>query len=568
MSKQLLFLFLTSLISTYVNGASLTIKVRSKLPVKFNDQEVPAQGEGLYLFEKETSYPGLVVMEIQDQEWEIYAEVGKVVEVLVEGEKAVFSGDLVPENEHLANEKIVNVGINKFLSKNWYTLHCKGGDQFVKVIDSLQHIFMDLMGQNPELNPSFRKVNKASINYAFKRLKLRYPQMHKRFTGNEVSMPVDINKEFAKGLDEIQFAALDSYKSYVRDWLDMEVAKKSALLENPQTYKGLLKTKKALKIIENVFENQELRDLWSFAFVKSHIEQYGWINGHEFLELLYEHVASAEVKKQIQQYRDLRLAKRKGIETFVFKTVNGFKLEAYIFKPNNFDSTKRYAALAGFHGGGWTVGNASFTQSSAEHAAENGLIGFSAEYRLSNRDDISPEEAMEDVRDFMRWLRAHADSLSVNPDQIIAKGVSAGGHLVSSISVIQEDPQSIPNALILLSPALSTSDNYFKGLLRKGQNAEDLSPLLQIQAGLNMPRVLILQGRTDNLTPTPFAEEFNKKMNELGYESELVIYENCGHLFTPSHLDDTAWPQSDPEVVKRAFVRQAEFYRELGFTRN
>ncbi len=82
-----------------------------------------------------------------------------------------------------------------------------------------------------------------------------------------------------------------------------------------------------------------------------------------------------------------------------------------------------------------------------------------------------------------------------------------------------------------------------------------------------MPTTLILQGRTDNLTPTKFAEEFKSKMDSLTYNCDLIIYENCGHLFTPSHLDDTGWPQSDPEISKKAYLKQSEFYRDLGYSK-
>ncbi|NET39052.1 MAG: hypothetical protein F6K19_44945, partial [Cyanothece sp. SIO1E1] len=76
---------------------------------------------------------------------------------------------------------------------------------------------------------------------------------------------------------------------------------------------------------------------------------------------------------------------------------------------------------------------------------------------------------------------------------------------------------------------------------------------------------LILQGRTDRVTPTPFAEQFKQKMDALNYDCELKIYENCGHIFTPSHLDDTGMPMPDPEISRMALEKQVAFLRERNF---
>ena len=123
------------------------------------------------------------------------------------------------------------------------------------------------------------------------------------------------------------------------------------------------------------------------------------------------------------------------------------------------------------------------------------MIGIAVEYRLSNRADITPLEAMEDTRDFMLWLRANAESLNVDPQRVVLKGISAGGHLVNAISVLQEghDSNTVPNALILVSPAIDTEEPYFRSLLSDSEKSADLSPLLNLKSGLNLPKTLIQQ---------------------------------------------------------------------------
>ncbi|MEL7123408.1 MAG: alpha/beta hydrolase, partial [Bacteroidota bacterium] len=166
------------------------------------------------------------------------------------------------------------------------------------------------------------------------------------------------------------------------------------------------------------------------------------------------------------------------------------------------------------------------------------------------------------------WIRANAANLSIDSNKIIGKGISAGGHLISSISVLQdEDDSDLPNALILFSPAIDTKDGYFVDLLHEGVDPISVSALDNLKSGLKMPRTLILQGETDSLTPTIHAQAFKEKMHTLGYDCQLKIYEDCGHLFTPSHLDDKGWPQSDPEKLRLSYIEQAKFYRELGYVR-
>ena len=147
--------------------------------------------------------------------------------------------------------------------------------------------------------------------------------------------------------------------------------------------------------------------------------------------------------------------------------------------------------------------------------------------------------------------------------------MSAGGHLISSISVVQEELEgkesSVPNALVLVSPAIDTQDGYFKSLLREGTNASHLSALENLERGMNIPATLILQGRTDRVTPTPFAEQYQQKMDALNYDCQLKIYEDCGHIFTPSHLDDTGMPMPDPEISRLALEEQIAFLRKRNF---
>ena len=54
-------------------------------------------------------------------------------------------------------------------------------------------------------------------------------------------------------------------------------------------------------------------------------------------------------------------------------------------------------------------------------------------------------------------------------------------------------------------------------------------------------------------------------MKEVGNDCELVIYENVGHLFTPSSEPDNGWPNPDPDIQAKASNKADDFLRSLGY---
>ncbi len=541
------------------------IHITSPTPVQINGKQIDQFSAGEYRFQCDFDYPVIMNLEYLNEQREIFWEPEKSLSIKISKDTIVFSGNLAKENQYLLSDKLLNEEVGNYLNQNWYTLHVLDSASFREKIDSIKQLYLSNLDADSNISSSFKLVNSASIHFAFDRMLLRYPMFHERFTGQKVIL--DENHIFStRNMTEIEFWNLEAYKGFTRTYLDLKLATlTSEDLNSSQIYFGRKFIIAALELITKTFADKDLRDRWSFEYIKANIDQHTWINGVDLVDQLLEEATSEKLRKEIALYKEGKLEERKDLETIVYKNAQGYLLETYICRPENFDSTKTYPALAAFHGGGWTIGDASFSLSDAKHAAANGMIGFTVEYRLSNNHDITPLEASEDVADFFRWLRRNADDYAIDPDMIIAKGTSAGGHLVTYVSTHESDDSAIPNALILTSPALDTSDEYFKSLLNGGQSAEKLSPTINLIEKSKIPPTLILQGKTDNVTPTKFAQVFDEKMASLGKQCELVIYDGCGHLFTPSHLDDTGWPQPDPDISKKARIRVGQFYKELGF---
>jgi len=145
---------------------------------------------------------------------------------------------------------------------------------------------------------------------------------------------------------------------------------------------------------------------------------------------------------------------------FTYKNIGIDSLKAYVFFPKDIADNDIRPTIAVFHGGGWAMGEPSWGFGYAKKYAKLGMVAMSVEYRISDKESITPIDAMEDTKDFFIWARENANKLKINKDSIAAFGWSAGGHLVTSDAVFAKytsdfSISSKPNALILQSPAVS-----------------------------------------------------------------------------------------------------------------
>lgn len=96
-------------------------------------------------------------------------------------------------------------------------------------------------------------------------------------------------------------------------------------------------------------------------------------------------------------------------------------------------------AVVFFHGGGLIYGEPLQDRVSAQAIAELGYVTFLAGYRLFDQvAGTNPWPAqLDDARQAIRWIRAHADEFNVDPGRVCAIGHSAGGHLASLVGVTE-----------------------------------------------------------------------------------------------------------------------------------
>ncbi|MBM4172254.1 MAG: alpha/beta hydrolase [Ignavibacteria bacterium] len=254
-------------------------------------------------------------------------------------------------------------------------------------------------------------------------------------------------------------------------------------------------------------------------------------------------------------------------QEYIYSQKGNIELKAYLFSKDSIDNKTDLPAIVIFHGGGWAYGDASWSFGRAKHFANLGFVSVAAQYRLSDQKEITPLEAMEDAKEIIKWMRTNSSLLKIDPNKIVGYGWSAGAHLVVSAALFADSNSSTyssPNALILVSPAVSLEkDNWFRQLLLNRIEVSKVSPDKNIKKGL--PPTLILQGREDTVTPLVGVQNFANQMKANGNICELIIYDNVGHLFTPSSEPDSGFPNPDKKIQSMTYEKADEFLRSLGY---
>jgi acetyl esterase len=160
---------------------------------------------------------------------------------------------------------------------------------------------------------------------------------------------------------------------------------------------------------------------------------------------------------------------------YIYKTSAGKEREMEIFFPKNHDPAKsKVPGMILFHGGGWSGGNLSQFRAACAYFASRGLVCATAEYRMLGKGDAKPpageskkRACVTDAKSAIRWFKANAAELGIDPARIITGGGSAGGH-ISALATMNPglndpaDPKEIDTkvvAYLWFNPAFAPDDN-------------------------------------------------------------------------------------------------------------
>lgn len=230
-----------------------------------------------------------------------------------------------------------------------------------------------------------------------------------------------------------------------------------------------------------------------------------------------------------------------GAATHVYKVIEGNELRLHVFSPPASDGPGARPAIVFFFGGGWVRGSVEQLAPQARHLAQRGMVAIVADYRVYERHGTWAFEAIADAKSAIRWVRAHAGDLGVDPGRLAAGGSSAGGHLALSAAIFDdldepgEDPgvSSRPDALVLFNPVVDADE------VELGPRWQEGSPLHRLKGGL--PPMVILHGEIDTTVPFRRANAFCQQAGALGNRCEIHMYENAEHGFISPRVQGGRW---------------------------
>jgi acetyl esterase/lipase len=250
-----------------------------------------------------------------------------------------------------------------------------------------------------------------------------------------------------------------------------------------------------------------------------------------------------------------------------YKSVGDKPLHLHVFHPAGSTPDAPRPAIVFFYGGGWSRGTPIQFYPEARHFARRGYVAITVDYRVAaTHAGATPFDALADAKSAIRFVRAHAAELGIDPQRVIGAGASAGGHLAAAaLSPAFDDPSddtsvsAQPDALILWYPVIDNGPTGY-GAERIGDRYPDFSPFHLVER-FPPPPTLVFLGTKDVHLSVARAQEYQQRVRQTGARCELELFENSPHAFydyrnpSPSHAS----------LRSKCLASADAFLRSLGY---
>lgn len=227
-----------------------------------------------------------------------------------------------------------------------------------------------------------------------------------------------------------------------------------------------------------------------------------------------------------------------------FGRVGEHVLDLQLLRPET--PTTPRPAVVFVHGGGLRSGFPEMHTRQASALAAEGYVTASIDYR------VYPEThwpgALEDVKCAVRWVRANAVGLGVDPGRIAVVGGSAGGYLAALTALTpgrfegaggRPECSSEVQAAVLLYPLTdmlwSDLADDIRAVVADFVGVDDeavyreASPVTYVTGAA--PPFLTLTGDRDREVPVEMVRAFHARLDAVGADNELVVLPGMAHAF-------------------------------------
>jgi len=199
-------------------------------------------------------------------------------------------------------------------------------------------------------------------------------------------------------------------------------------------------------------------------------------------------------------------------------------LHCDIYRPPA--GTEKHMALVHFHGGGFAAGTKDSLAGKVTPITARGYVSIAAQYRLSGVAKWPSQ--IDDAKTIIRWTRANASSLGIDPKRIAIVGYSAGGHIALFTAGA---PDTELAACVAFYPQTDVRA-MAQALMPPGSDEAaivDASPISHIKAGF--PPTVIFHGLSDVTIPPENSEHLLQVLRDAGVPSELHTFAGVPHEF-------------------------------------
>ncbi len=244
----------------------------------------------------------------------------------------------------------------------------------------------------------------------------------------------------------------------------------------------------------------------------------------------------------------------------VYGKVDDVELKLDMARPAS--GAEPFPAVVWLHGGGWQAGSKSDNRAAIRQLAEQGYVAVAVEYRFAPRFPFPAQ--IEDAKCAVRYLRAHAQELNIDPERIGACGESAGGHLALMLGLTEpkdgfegkgghaEQSSKVQAVVSFVSatdfrksrkPSREAAEavrGYYHGkdlaqVMREFLGTLDpnapvmrrVSPITYVHSGA--PPILTFYGDRDPFVAIEHGQLLDKALKRAGVETTMVIVKGGGH---------------------------------------